>query len=385
MVSITKLPIPSKVIQHINESVNDKFKDSLTSRQKIRLVKYYISLWFIIFKEARKDYAQISKYHFHRFEFRTEEIRYKYSTLIEHLKQMNLIEIDESYQFNTENNKCKSYKINQDFINDDFIDIELDIEKIFGGARNPEEYHKLNPNHKDLIDIAYRSSIDTDRAIEFLKNADLTPEKYYHCLVTVIKITIKNLWFKVCSAGRFHSTFTTLPKELVEFIIIDNEKTCNVDTVNSQPLLLSQVINNEQLKKDCEDGIFYEKLMDSYNCSRQEAKELTYTILFSDYEISKKNREMLKTIWPEISSKVDEIKLNAQEKPTDQKRKLWFKLQKQESDIWITVAKELALLGIPVITRHDQIVCKEEHIEIVIDKLLQEYSIYDINPKFKIA
>src|SRR5690606_32544737 len=137
--------------------------------------------------------------------------------------------------------------------------------------------------YRKLIDDLYLVNIDLEKLYWHLDqtigmpysnktDAVLTPAKAYSLKIQALKINLGIHFFSVSSTGRIYSSIANLPTVMLPFLELHNEKVVEIDAVNSQPLLLAGMINHPQFKADVEAGLFYEKMAESMDISRQEFK-----------------------------------------------------------------------------------------------------------------
>jgi hypothetical protein len=401
-------PVPVKVIERINETVKLDYSH-LTISQQQRLQKSLIELWLFIYNrqdskptEHEDFYVSIHTNDLLGFTFKSNGKVIQYSSLLLILSSSYLIDINEVY---STGRFTKSYRVNRDFIDCLTQDIEIDFKKVFKGSKDKSFWTNLYPNHADLIEETYKSSIDLQNYFiwidahqgEFLhsfctkaksfyvegreyyskgKKVDtyLTKEKSYQLKIQAIKFNLQNFWFKVSNEGRFYSTVSNMDTIAVPFLLINGNKTTNLDAKNSQPLLLSSIIKNNQFKKDVTSGIFYDKVAESIGIERDEFKVLSYQyIFFNESRINKTWSANIDTVYPGLSEEINNIK---------ETRLLWKFLQELESSIWVSTAKELTFVKL---LRHDQIICEEKHVQETIEALNAKYKEHNLKVNLKIG
>jgi hypothetical protein len=164
-----------------------------------------------------------------------------------------------------------------DFLELNFIEFEIDFNKIFENLKDKKYWIKKYPAYKKQINETYEVKINLTEYIKWitdnigselkpiinngiLERRFLTKERAYDYINDAIKINLGNIWFKVSDEGRFYNSTTNLSYTAIPHFTLKRRKVKEIDVVNCQPLLLCGLIKNKIYKKDVEDGIFYEKM-----------------------------------------------------------------------------------------------------------------------------
>lgn len=367
-----KIKIPTLLIEKVIESVDLDYRFSeLKESKRQKLIKRLIEFWFFIYQKQIEDsasinlkfYTNIHKDNLVKFGIIVDGLRLYYSDLLEILN--GLIESNGTY---LGGNYSIGYRINTDFLQvGKLTECDIDFNLIFDKVLSKEYWIGKYPDNKNLIEDCYNASIDLDEYLFWMRNnigielspvynkntgilekRFLTEDKIYLYFCMALKVNLKNLWFKVSDEGRFYSSISNLPKSSVNFIRLYNEKTISVDISNCQPLLLSTMIENENYKNDCVNGIFYEELMKNLpgGLSRNEVKVMCYKYIFFG-----KNKLKSGKLYSAMNSKyngvIEEINKIKEESC------LAKKLQKIESDIFVN---NIGKIKIHKLLRHDEVV-----------------------------
>ena len=283
------LPFPVKVLESIQKEVAVTYSNYSTKHQA-KLQQILCDLWMRIYTlhleyvETNADdnfagadphliYVGIPRKSFLPFKIKINNHEFQYSKLIQLLETCGVIEINNKYSSGA---FSKSYRIPVDqFTETTFITIST--QKIFNNFRGCEYWTAKYPEHKSIIEEAYMSSIDIDSYYQwidsnigsllssktkkgFIVDQYLTNSKAYSLKIGAIKFNFKNFWFMVSSTGRFYNTISNLNKVAVPFLLINDRPTDSLDAKNSQPLLLSKLVDCKAYSKDVENGEFYDKM-----------------------------------------------------------------------------------------------------------------------------
>jgi len=379
--------VPTKLVEMVDFILNTRIDFlNFTERQKLKLKFKLISLWFFLYEEAVKDdneslkcYTAISSRKLlSLFRLKINNIDFKYNKLLELLESVNLIEINNRYS--TDKNFTKSYRIKTDFINGDYTEIEIDYNTINKNLKNKEEWLKIYPEYDKQIKDTYDVKIDLGDYIKWLndnKGIELKPifkdgfltKRYlndkmiFNYINAALKINFSNLWFKISDEGRFYNSLTNMSYTALPFMKLKRRKIKEIDVKNCQPLLLSYLIKYDLYKKDVEEGIFYEKLSNEMNVSRNETKILTYKYLFFNKNKIKSGKlyEAMNKLYPDLILKINELK---------DEYDLSKKLQRLESDIFVN---KISKLDFKMMLRHDCVFVYEEDYDIIKDIIKNEF------------
>jgi hypothetical protein len=388
--------IPTKVSESIKFTI-DKEIDfiTLSEKQKSNLNKVLTSLWFFIYNEQRKDenifnlkgYTNIHSKELQKFNIRLTIYRLKYNQLLSLLKDVNLISINEKF---SKGKFSQSYRIETDILNTKYTEVEIDFDKIFTNFKNKSYWLKKYTNHTKQIKELYEVKIDLGDYIEWMRDNEgielkpvinngilerrfLTKERIYSYINDVLKVNFDNIWVKISNEGRFYNSSTNLSYTSLPFIKLKRRGVKEVDVANCQPLILSKLINNDIYKKDCEMGIFYDKIAKELNIERNEAKVLSYKyIFFSSKQLkSGKIYDCMKKLYGDVIEQINELRI---------KIDIAKEMQKIESDIFVN---KIGSLDFKMMLRHDAVYVYEEDYDIVKSYVIKEFNKIGLNPTIK--
>jgi hypothetical protein len=249
-----------------------------------------------------------------------------------------------------------------------------------------DSIHIGETSDKNLIEEEIRSKlvtdlfsvkIDFDRAIFFLdslKHQDY--DIYNRNIYSVECINNKHIFYHFDNYGRLHTNFTILKSFIRKnCLLIDNEETCEIDIMNSQPLFLAKLLiesksnwvdeNELKLFSDLTiNGTYYQYIMNKLKePNKKVIKELTYKVLFGRNMKNSKADKVFISLFPTIHNF---IKLYKKEK--GDYRILAYDLQKAESNlIFNTIIKKIMNIypEIKIITVHDSIVFPRKYRDVV--------------------
>lgn len=390
---MNKIYIPATILEKIDFIILTEFNNP-TEKQRINIADRLISLWFFIYTSQRendkiwnlKGFTNIEKKSLLHFSIRLERL-YNYNDLLKMLSDEKLISINNKYSVG---NFSKSYRVETEFIETKYTEVNIDIEKIYKNIKNKSHWIKNNPEHKKQINDAYKASINIPQYIEWLHNniglelrpifkdgilerRYLTTETIYNYINDALKINFKNIWFKVSNEGRFYNSLTNLSYTALPFIKVNRRLIKEIDVSNCQPLLLSKLINNSQYKKDCENGIFYDKISKELNVSRNEAKILSYKYIFfkSKPLLSGKIFDCMEKLYCGVIGQINELR---------QTMNLAIELQKIESNIFVN---KIGNMDYDMMLRHDAVFVCEEDYEIIKKVVFREFNKIGLNPTIK--
>lgn len=391
-----KIFIPTKVQDKVRFTI-DKEIDfiNLTEKQKSNLNKILLSLWYYIYNEQRNDettfnlkgFVNIHSKLLKVFRIKIDSKSLHYNKLIDLLKDVNLISVNEKF---SQGNFSQSYRVESEFINTDFQEVEIDFEKIFANLKNKSYWLKKYTNLNKQIKEAYEVKIDLSDYILWLKENNglelkpvinngilerrfLTNERIYDYINDALKLNFDNIWIKLSNEGRFYNTLTNLSYTSIPFMKLKRRGLKEIDIVNCQPLLLSKLVNNEEYKSDCENGIFYDRMAKELNMTRNEFKVLSYKyIFFSNKKLkSGKIYEAMEKIYGGLIEQINELR---------DKIEISKEMQKIESDIFVN---KISSLDFKMMLRHDAVYVYEEDYDIVKSYVIIEFNKIGLNPTIK--
>lgn len=391
-----KLLIPTEVVNKVKFSIDSELDFiSLTEKQKSNLNKTLLSLWYFIYNEQRNDentfnlkgFTNIHSKFFNKFSFKFNKTRLKYKQLLEILSNNNIITQNKKF---SAGGFSQSYRIESDLINTNYSEVEIDFDKIFYNFKNKSYWLKKYPDLKKQINETYEVKIDLGEYIIWmnnnidlelkpimnngiLKKRFLTKERIYDYTNDALRINYDNIWFKLSNEGRFYNSTTNLSYTALPFIKLKRRSVREIDIANCQPLILSKLINNESYKNDCEMGIFYDRLSEELNITRNEAKVLSYKyIFFSNKKLkSGKIYDCMKKLYGDVIEQINDIR---------DRIEISKEMQKIESDIFVN---KISSLDFKMMLRHDAVYVYEEDYEIVKKYVIKEFNRIGLNPTIK--
>jgi hypothetical protein len=272
------------------------------------------------------------------------------------------------------NSKYKQYK--EHFLNTFKIDYDMALEYI-----NNWYSEKLSTNTGDI-----------------LKNFIKINNQYNFLLMSISAINDGAIFFRHNKTnGRIDTNLTNMKKQLKQFIISE-EPLYQIDITNSQPYLLSVILNNEMDNKIDQNelikytqwttrGRFYEKFINAYykltgkRYERDDIKDVMFCIFYSKNESYKKEKNIFDSLFPTINEWIKE-----QKKEKEKHNKLAIRMQQFESDICIDViCEEINKQDLKYYTIHDAWLVREKDIEKTINIINKSFTnLYDTQPTLKI-
>jgi len=181
------------------------------------------------------------------------------------------------------------------------------------------------------------------------------------------------------NSGRVYNSFTSFPKELRRYALLDGEPTVEIDIRNSQPLFLAQFypgdsVEGQKYRALVKEGRLYEEIQTAaaaagIELDRDQTKKRLYAqVLFGK---NNKHYELLavfRSVFPELAQFVWDLKRR------EGFKQLAVELQKREATVMINrVIPRLAILlpGVPVLPVHDSLVVPVEHARLA-EKVIEE-------------
>lgn len=389
---MNKVLIPTKLVDEIDNYIMiETDLSNITNKQKINLTKQLISLWYFIYneqidsnKETLDLYTNIERKKLDCFYIKLNNKKIGYRLLLEMLEKTSLIDINNKYK---PGEFSKGYRIKTDFLSDThYTEVEIDFDKIFYKVHSKQYWLSKYPQFTKHIEDAYETKIDLDEYIHWMNNnigieikpiivngvikkRFLTPERIYLHTNLALKLNFENIWFKLSNEGRLYSTVTNLPFTSLPFFKMYRRELKDIDIKNSQPLLMSLLVNDNKYKKDVEAGIFYDKVAKQLGIDRNDFKVLSYRYIFFGKKPinSGKVYDAMEIVYPALMSQINKLKENIS---------LAHKLQEMEADIFVN---KLGKLPIKMLLRHDQVMVHNEDIALVKKFLLNEYKKLGLN------
>lgn len=397
----TKFYIPIKLLEKIDEAIDIdwRFAD-LKERQRQKLVKRLVELWYFIYQSQINDddlpnlqfYVDIHTDDLRRFDIMIAGLRLRYRDLIKIIP--NLIGCNGSYL----NGKYSlGYRVNTRFLQfTNLVEYNIDFDLVLKRTKNKEYWLNKYPEQSNLIEDAYNTKINLDEYLSWLqqnigtelnpvydktsgkiKRRFLTPERLYAHFNMALKVNLQNLWFKLSNEGRFYSSISNLPSKSIDFLSLHGGKTKRCDIKNCQPLLLATLIDNKQFKQDCQSGIFYDKirttLLESVSdLKRSQIKIMIYRYIFFASKQLKSGvlYDTMVNLYGDAISQINHLKSNIN---------LAHQLQKMESDIFV---KKIGKIKLPKLIRHDEVIVLENDGEKIQNYLIKEFNNLGIKVEF---
>ena len=392
--------IPTSVITTLTDYLKIEYF-YLNEKQQQKLIKQLVNLWLFVYNTQQEDtkceslsyYTNILYQDLEPFKLIINGTKFYYSDLIQILELTNLLNKNNIF---TIGEYSKSYRINVNIIlnSKNYTEFQIDFSKIYKNTKNKQYWLDIYPQFENLINDIYNTTINLDEYMYYLvnnkglelksklKNGKLKRryidnEYIYHCYNAALKLNLKNIWVKLSDQGRLYSTIASLPTTSVPYILLYNEKTAEIDISNSQPLLLTHLLDNskhKQYKQDVENGIFYDKMANIMGISRGEFKVLSYKHIF----FSKKQLttgifyNKMNEIYPNLVDDINIIKNDVI---------LAHKLQELESNIFV---KKIGSIQIHKLLRHDSVIVTTNNTNLIEKYIEIEYKKLNIKATIKI-
>ena len=183
-------------------------------------------------------------------------------------------------------------------------------------------------------------------------------------------------------AGRVHTNFSRLKRELKKHLRIEGQRPIEIDIKNSQPTFLAIVASQHAVDEPayrnlCEQGRLYDWLAEKSGWSRAYVKEeLMAKAFFSKNHYTNAVKRLFNSDFPGIASFIEKIKAKDH-------TKLAQVLQRAEAQYIIhgvceTIRKERPRT--PVVTIHDSILTTADCSEYVLQTMRDEFAVFRINP-----
>jgi len=269
-------------------------------------------------------------------------------------------------------------------------------DKLLERKLNGHDLNLNNPIHKRIHDNLCK--------IKFpLENRNRTETYSLRCLkineynsMCIEKIEQKDFFINSDNkSGRLFNTIASCKKELRRKFIVDDEKLCEVDICNSQPLFFSYELNTEYkdifdcapqdvefYNKIVSEGKFYEYLMHQWNIpieERNEFKRECFASIFYCTKYTNYNHhysKLFKKKFPNVMKHILKLKKGNY-------RNLSIQMQKREVGVIRNVINQIPqdMFFIPI---HDSIMCKRKDCEFIKSLIFKEMNIIGLQPTIKI-
>lgn len=261
--------------------------------------------------------------------FRIHRFLY-YNHLLDILKEIGAVTIDDWYKVGEQS---KSYSIKTDLLKGFYGNI------IWDEPNNPIDNHKYRtkqewikeyPDHRTLIENHYKCNINLftlERELCDLKTlGEINEKQYYFYLNLSLKFNGRYIWFSRNGGGRFYSSFTSLPKIVRKHITLDGDFVCEIDLKNALPLFISYKVDDMSFRKDCLEGVFWDKISKHTNIERDIVKTKFFTDITYNQTLRRTKLYLgLEELYPGLYNKIEELKSrgNIHEKYTDLESKIF--------------------------------------------------------------
>ena len=315
---------------------------------------------------------------------------YLYNYYINYLKENKIIILEREYLAGS---NSRIYSLNTNIINGKifrFKNLDKVLIKKYLNKYFQLEIDKNNTIDKDikikLINDLHCVQVDYDKATYYLDSLKLNDNDIYNRnLYSVDSIKNKHIFYHFDGYGRLHTNFTILKSFIRKnCLLIDSEETVEFDLKNSQPLFLSKLMKDSKSKiintfelelfsRLVQNGNYYQYLIDNLGLkSKEEAKEITYKILFGRSRVNHSIDKNFKKLFPTIYKFIRQYK-----KDNSDYRILAYTLQKAESNlIFNKIIRSISIInpGIKIITVHDSIIISKKYRDIVSNIFYQNIS-----------
>jgi hypothetical protein len=312
-----------------------------------------------------------------------------YNYYINYLKDNNYINLIKNHQ---KGKNSRIYELNSNIIKGEitrYRNSDTFILKKYRSSISDRTDTKnliLSDVKEKLVNDLFHVEIDYLSSLSYLEMMKDDIDAYNKNKYSVECIEDGHIFYHFDDYGRMHTNFTILKSSIRKnCLLIDGEKTCEIDIPNSQPLFLTKLIFDEncftvdnteylKFKSLTMNGDFYKHLIEVSGdiVNKKQIKELVYRILFGrnykgKYEI------FFKKQFPTILEFIKSYK-----REHGDYRKVSHDLQRAESNlIFNKIVRKIMVLypEIKVITIHDSIIVQkkyEEVVKIIFNKLLRE-------------
>lgn len=296
------------------------------------------------------------------------------------LLRQGVIECDNHY---VKGEKSKGYRLRHRDVTHRLVDIDNPTIRANVIKRHLDVTGKAV--HKWLYDNLSRVTVDETAFEEVERLAD-TEGKREAYIGSIQAIIDGYLDFTVDDfAGRVHTNFSRLKRELKQYLRIDGQRPVEIDIKNSQPTFLAIVawqraVDEPAYRALCEAGRLYDWLAEKGGWTRAYVKEeLMAKAFFSKNRYTNEVKRLFNAEFPGIATLIEKIKAKDH-------TKLAQVLQRAEAQYIIhgvceTIRKERP--EIPVVTIHDSILTTPGHAEYVLQIMRDEFAVYRINPRLE--
>ena len=315
--------------------------------------------------------------------------------ILKALEDAGIIEINKSYEVGV---NSKSYRLTQKYREAKIKRVSITDKPLLKKLKNVNREQRLRllktpafaNIHRSILEVyfPYEEALNLIDKLAIKENWSL--HKYNSYLIQIEDISIINKTnsnFITDVNNRLHHNYTSLPNSLLELCSWRNgEALYNIDASNCHPFLFNKIIlemfgvtyedipelpaDVQQYIKLTSNGTFYEYIMKYLNIPLSKRKE--YKIeFFSKVFYTKRNTKEL-DIFKSLFPNVWEVLVKCKSKNY---KDLANQLMKIESKVFVKrVPKKLYEIdkNINLISKHDSIICKEKHIEMVKNIIIEE-------------
>ena len=326
-----------------------------------------------------------------------EKYGYQYNYYMDFLVKSRVIFISKEY---LQGNNARIYRLYPNIIEEQILRFKNEdktllkkYKKAVSAIDNTDIVkNSILPEIKQkIVSDLFNVEIDIEKAVYYLNHTKQDIDCYNKNKYSVESIHDKHIFYHFDSYGRVHTNFTILKSFIRKnCLLINGERTYEIDISNSQPLFLAKIMNEEGINIDKHElavfnylvinGKFYEFLMDKSGIKeKKECKELIYKVFFGRNNSKMKNPFSI--LFPSIYAFIVDYKASYGDY-----KLLSHKLQNEESNfIFNKVIKTLSIINsdINIITIHDSIIVQDKYAEqaehIMNSMLLTEFDFIDRN------
>lgn len=369
------------------ETVDENLKMITGGNFNIRRHRYYYFLHVINVNGAfgKHDRTYISTTRLHHLFPDWTFIKQMRDNLI----SWGIIEIVTKQYYNEETGdcKCSSYAVADEYkgVCDYKLHISYYDKQCKFIMKIIADKHKAICNYNQLETNIYNN---------LLKLSVIAPQNAIDEDIMLHKISIQDYKISTWSTGRIGYDFTSVKRIHRKYLRLNGQQLIEIDITNCQILLATILFKRYfvnvdlpddliRLIKVCEDGTFYEGMMDYlfvHRSERENFKKKCYEIFFApNYPNESKVYKAFKALYPEVAFALYNIK-----------KTFYFNfardLQKIEATIIYNVYQKLIDQNISALTIHDSIVISNKtEVDLVKSLLLEEFTLnYSITPKLKV-
>jgi hypothetical protein len=251
------------------------------------------------------------------FNLESRILRYKYGNkynyYLEYLCRKRVIHMVSNYQAGK---KSRSYLLDDNTLNNLELVKNKDnvLVKKYKKIYSIEYLKKINYQYipfevvKKLVEYLDRVSIKYKEAEDYIFSQNLPKKQRIKNIHSILSLKEKDIWYNFDNYGRLHSNFTTLKSDIRnQHLLIDGEKTTEIDIVNSQPIFLSILLSQNIEEIDREeynnfknlvlDGELYQYISNNYgDVDKKQTKKIIYTVLFGTNHLNKKENKLFKKL-----------------------------------------------------------------------------------------